>query len=85
MEAQSNNKRIWQIEITFNDTKPPHLYMMTNFTNTRSVAMEQLKRQVKWFKPETIKSAHIVEYKLSALDSIDASQHIQQFEVKEGE
>lgn len=85
MEAQSNNKRIWQIEIIFNDTKPPHLYMMTNFTNTRSAAMEQLKRQVKWFKPETIKSAHIVEYKLSALDSIDASQYIHQFEVKEGE
>lgn len=85
MEAQSHNKRIWQIEITFNDTKPPHLYMMTNFTNTHTTALEQLKRQVKWFKPETIKSAHIVEYKLNAIDSINCSEHIQQFEVKDAE
>jgi hypothetical protein len=71
MNVQSNFKKIWQVEITFHDTKPPHLYLMTNFTNNIDSAVDQLKRQVKWFKPETIKSAKAVQYVLEAVDEVD--------------
>ena len=71
MSAQSNFKKIWQVEITFNDSKPPYLYMMTSFTNTQQQAVDQLTRQVKWFKPETINTAKVVQYKLEAVDEVD--------------
>ena len=71
MSAQSNFKKIWQVEITFNNTNKPHLYMMTSFTNTQHQAVDQLTRQVKWFKPETINTAKVVQYKLEAVDEVD--------------
>jgi len=71
MSAQSNFKKIWQVEITFNNTNKPHLYMMTSFTNTQQQAVDQLTRQVKWFKPETINTAKVVQYKLEAVDEVD--------------
>ena len=71
MSAQSNNKRVWQIEIVFKDTKPPHLYMMTSFSNNRNAVVDQVNRQIKWFKPETIESVKAVQYKLDAVDEIN--------------
>jgi hypothetical protein len=76
MSAHSNNKTIWQVEITFNDSKPPYLYMMTNFSNTKEKVLEQMMRQVKWFKPETIKSVQVVKYKLEAVDTIDCTDSL---------
>lgn len=76
MRAQSNFKRIWQVEICFNDTKPPHLYLMTNFSNNVYAAVDQLKRQVKWFKPETIKSAKVVQYVLEGVDEVDLTDNL---------
>lgn len=71
MSACSNFKKIWQVEITFTNTNKPHLYMMTSFTNTQHQAVDQLTRQVKWFKPETINTAKVVQYKLEAVDEVD--------------
>ena len=45
--------------------------MMTSFTNTQQQAVDQLTRQVKWFKPEVINTAKVVQYKLEAVDEVD--------------
>lgn len=80
--AQSNFKKIWQVEITFNNTKPPHLYLMSSFTNTQDHAVDQLKRQVKWFAPETIESAKVVQYKLEAVGGFDMTDELHKMVVK---
>jgi hypothetical protein len=78
----NNERKIWQVEITFNDTKPPHVYMMTNFTNTQTNAVEQLKRQVRWFKPETIATAKVVQYQLSPVNSVDLTESLNNLTVQ---
>jgi hypothetical protein len=35
-----------------------------------------MMRQVKWFKPETIKSVQVVKYKLEAVDTIDCTDSL---------
>ena len=87
MNAQSNFKKVWQIEITFNDTKPPHLYLMSNYTNNIDAAADQLKRQIKWFKPESIKTAKAVQYIMEAVDEVDFTDSLNHLTVQpvEGE
>jgi hypothetical protein len=58
------------------------MYMMTNFTNTQTNAVEQLKRQVRWFKPETIATAKVVQYKLNPVNSLDLTEYLNNLTVQ---
>lgn len=64
------SNEIWRLEVVLKDNQEPHLHVMPAFKDVQE-AIDKANEILKKIDPETIETAKIVNYSLTAIGEID--------------